>query len=117
MNIEQFEIWIADLNPRMGTEPGKTRPVVIMQTNLLNQVPHPSTIICPITSNVKSESNLLRVHVKKGVANMHEDCDMMIDQIRAIDNRRFIKKIGKLPKYLIGQTMENIKIVLDIDPY
>ncbi|MCY7311344.1 MAG: type II toxin-antitoxin system PemK/MazF family toxin [Chitinophagaceae bacterium] len=35
MQIKQYEIWIADLNPRFGTETGKTRPVVIIQTDLL----------------------------------------------------------------------------------
>ena len=67
MPIKRFEIWIADLNPQIGTEPGKTRPVLIVQTNLLNKLPHPSTIICPITTNTQKESEILRVHIKKGV--------------------------------------------------
>ncbi len=46
--MKQFEIWLADLNPTIGTEAGKTRPVLIIQTNLLNEIPHPSTIIIPI---------------------------------------------------------------------
>ena len=37
MKIKQFEIWLADLNPEFGTEAGKTRPVVIVQTDLLNK--------------------------------------------------------------------------------
>jgi len=53
MPIKQFEIWIADLNPQIGTKPGKTRPVLTFQTNLLNKIPLPSTIICPITANIK----------------------------------------------------------------
>ena len=65
MPIKQFEIWIADLNPRIGTESRKTRPVVVIQTNLLNKIPHPSTIVCPITTNVKKDSEILRVHLKK----------------------------------------------------
>ena len=86
-----------------------------MQTNLLNKISHPSTIICPITTNVKKESEILRVHIVKGVANVHEDCDIMIDQIRAIDNKRLIKKIGKLPGDLTEKVIDNIKVVLDID--
>ena len=61
MPIKQFEIWIADLNPRIGTEPGKTRPVLVIQTDLLNKIPHPSTIICPITTNIEMEADILRV--------------------------------------------------------
>ncbi len=114
MSIKQYEIWIADLNPQIGTEPGKTRPVLVLQTNLLNRIPHPSTIICPVTTNVKKESEILRVHIKKGTSNLMQDCDIMIDQIRTIDNKRLIKKIGDLPGDLIKEVKENIKIVIDI---
>ena len=115
MAIKQYEIWIADLNPKIGTEPGKTRPVLVIQTNLLNQIPHPSTIICPITTNVKRGSDILRIHLKKGIANLHQPCDIMIDQIRAIDNKRMIKRIGMLPEELLETIKENIQIVLDIE--
>ncbi len=115
MSIKQFEIWIADLNPRIGTETGKTRPVLIIQTNLLNKIPHPSTIICPITTNVKMDSEVLRVHIKKWTANLHQDCDIMIDQVRAIDNKRLIKKVGKLPRELSELVKDNLKIVMDLE--
>jgi len=115
MPIKQFEIWIADLNPQVGTEPGKTRPVLTLQTNLLNKINHPSTIVCPITSNVKRDSDILRVHLKKGMANLQQDCDIMIDQIRAIDNRRLIKRIGTLPNKLIDKVKDNIMIVLSLE--
>jgi mRNA interferase MazF len=115
MRVNQFEIWIADLSPQIGTETGKTRPVLVIQTNLLNKVQHPSTIICPITTKVHKASSILRIHLSKGAANVHEDCDIMIDQIWAIDNNRFVKKIGFLPDNLIEKVKENILIVLDIE--
>jgi mRNA interferase MazF len=115
MQINQFEIWIADLNPKIGTEPGKTRPVLTIQTNLLNKIPHPSTIICPITTNVKMDSDILRVHLKNGTANVDKACDIMIDQIRAIDNKRLTRRIGILPTDLIDKVKENIQIVLDLE--
>ncbi len=114
MTIKQFEIWIADLNPQHGTETGKIRPVLIAQTNLLNKI-HPSTLICPITTNVQPKSEILRVHIKKGIARVKEDCDIMIDQIRAIDNRRLIKKVGELPKEISNKVRENIRIVFDLN--
>ena len=113
MKIRQFEIWIADLNPRFGTETGKTRPVVVVQTDYLNKV-HPSTVICPITTNVKPDSEILRVHLKKGMARLKEDCDVMIDQIRAIDNKRFIKRVGELSPEIGEQIKYNIAAVLDM---
>ncbi len=115
MSIRQFEIWIADLSPKIGTEPGKTRPVLVVQTSLLNRIPHPSTIICPITTNVKKDSEILRVYLKKGTANLHQDCDIMIDQVRAIDNKRLIKKIGKLSKELSESVKDNLKIIIDLE--
>ena len=115
MLISQYEIWLADLNPNIGTETGKTRPVLVIQSNLLNNSQHPSTIICPITTRLNKLSNLLRVNLKKGTSNLNEECDIMIDQIRAIDNKRFIKKIGKLPDDLQQSVTDNIKIILDLE--
>jgi mRNA interferase MazF len=111
MKIKQYDIWLADLNPSRGTEPGKTRPVVIIQTNLLNDT-HASTIVCPITTNVQSEVNLLRIHLKKG--QLDKLSDVLVDQIRAIDNKRFIKKVGQLNKDQIIKIKDNIRIVLDL---
>jgi len=115
MIIKQYEIWIADLNPQIGTEPGKTRPVLIIQTNLLNKIPHPSTLIIPITTNVQKDSQILRVNVRKGSCSLDEDSDIVIDQIRAIENKRLLRKIGFLPSDLQEMVKENIRIVLEID--
>lgn len=113
MKFKQFDIWIADLEPQRGTETGKVRPVLIVQTNLLKD--HPSTVICPITTKVSPESDILRVHIKKGTATLKQDSDIMIDQIRAIDNRRLTTKLGELPKDLQTKVKDNIKIILDLD--
>ena len=114
MKIKQFDIWIADLEPQRGTETGKVRPVLIVQTNLLNNE-HPSTVICPVTTNVEKDSDILRVHIRKGIANLKIESDIMIDQIRAIDNRRLVNKVGELSKDLRSLVKDNIKIILDID--
>lgn len=113
--ISQYDVWFADLSPRKGTESGKTRPVLIIQTNLLNKAMHPSTIICPLTTNVVSGSNILRINLRKGIANLNDECDIMIDQIRAIDNTRLIKRVGKLPNSIINEFNENLLIILDLE--
>ena len=114
MNPRQFEMWIADLNPTIGTEPGKIRPVIIIQTDLLNKH-HPSTIICPITTNIRKEIEILRIHLKKGCCGLEEGCDIMIDQVRAIDNKRLIRKVGNIPVELVNKVKNNLKIMFDLE--
>ena len=111
MKIKQFDIWLADLNPSRGTEPGKTRPVVIVQTDLLNEE-HLSTLICPITTNVISSIDILRVHLK--ASQLDKQSDILVDQIRAIDNQRLIKKLGQLTKTQQNKLKDNLRIVLDL---
>ena len=111
MKIKQYDIWLADLNPSRGTESGKTRPVVIVQTDLLNET-HLSTLICPLTTNVKKEIELLRVHLKKG--QLEKLSDILVDQVRAIDNKRLLKKLGQLTKDQRQNLKANLRIVLDI---
>jgi len=111
MGIKQYDIWLADLNPTIGTEPGKTRPVVIIQIDLLNDT-HLSTLICPLTTNIKTDVEILRVHLKKD--QLSKLSDILVDQIRAIDNKRLIKQLGKLTKEQISTLKNNIKIVLDL---
>jgi mRNA interferase MazF len=111
MKIKQYDLWLADLNPAMGTEPGKTRPVVIVQTDLLNET-HLSTLICPITTNVLPELELLRVHLNPG--QFDKLSDILVDQVRAIDNKRLIKKLGRLTKEQQQKLRKNLMIVFDL---
>jgi mRNA interferase MazF len=97
----------------MGTEAGKIRPVLIVQTDLLNGQ-HPSTIICPITSNVLRGAEILRVHIKKGISKLKEDCDIIIDQPRSVDNKRLQKKLGTIPTELGDIVKRNLKIIFDL---
>jgi len=111
---EKVVYFSINIYTQTGTEPGKTRPVLALQTDLLNKIPHASTIICPLTTNIQKESEILRVHIKKGTANLNDNCDIMIDQVRAIDNKRLIKKLGELPESLSNKVKENLTNILDL---
>ena len=93
MRPQYGHVYVADLNPRIGTEPGKTRPVVVVQTDALNRH-HPSTIVCPLTTRVADFANPLRVAVPKGVSGLGRPSDILVDQIKAIENRRLRRRIG-----------------------
>jgi mRNA interferase MazF len=88
--LNHGEIWLANLNPGKGTEPGKIRPVLIIQTQALLDIGHPSTLILPLTTNLIDDAEPLRVRVKAG-DKLEKDSDLLIDQMRAIDNKRLIQ--------------------------
>ena len=84
------EVWLANLNPQSGTEPGKSRPVLIIQNQILLDIGHPSTIIIPLTTKLIEGAEPLRIRIK-AQGNLEKDSDLLIDQIRSIDNKRLIK--------------------------
>jgi mRNA interferase MazF len=80
------EVWLADLNPPHGTEPGKLRPVLIVQSQILQDVDHPSTLVIPLTTNLTSDAEPLRIRIASS-GRLKRNSDLLIDQLRAIDNR------------------------------
>lgn len=87
--IKHGEIWLANLNPTRGTGAGKCRPVLIVQDQALLDVQHPSTLIVPLTTKLFDKAEPLRIRIK-AQAGLKHDSDLLIDQIRAIDNKRLI---------------------------
>ena len=63
-------------------------------------------------TNIKSEIELLRVHLNKG--QLDKQSDVLVDQVRAIDNLRLLKRLGKLTKDQQKKLKQNLKIVLDL---
>ena len=114
-SLQKYDIWLADLNPRIGTEPGKIRPVIIIQSDFLNNI-HPSTIICPITTNINRTSKILRISLPNNYSGLAKPSDILVDQIRSIDNKRFIKRLGTISPGLRNLLNTNLKIILDLEP-
>ena len=95
------EIWLADLNPNFGTELGKLRPVLIIQNQILLEINHPSTLIIPLTTNLIEDAEPLRIRIKAQYK-LEKDYDLLIDQIRAIDNKRLTICSGSLSSVRTG---------------
>jgi mRNA interferase MazF len=106
-------LYLADLSPLRGTEPGKQRPVLVVQTNLLNQTDHPSTWVLPCTTRLMGE-NILRVVLPKGLAGNTRDCEIMIDQSRAIDNRRLCRKLGQLHPIVLDEVKQKLRSLAEL---
>jgi mRNA interferase MazF len=108
VRIRRGLLYLADLKPRRGSEPGKVRPVLVIQTDLLNETGHSSTWVLPCTTRLSGE-NLLRVSLPQGIAGNREGCKVMIDQSRAIDNRRFVRALRALPRALLREVEEKLR--------
>lgn len=84
------EVWLANLNPSRGTEAGKIRPVLILQDQALLDISHPSTLIAPLTTNLIEDAYPLRVRISVQ-GKLEKKSDVLIDQLRAIDNKRLVE--------------------------
>ena len=113
IRIQHGVLYLAELSPRQGTEPGKIRPVLVVQTDLLNEADHPSTWILPCTTRMVGE-NLLRSPLSRGIAGNDRDCEVMIDQSRSIDNRRFVKRLGAIPQIIMQEIKEKLRLLAEL---
>jgi mRNA interferase MazF len=111
----QYEIWIADLDPSTGSEPGKIRPIVILQSDILNKAGHNSTIGCSISSQHKEGVSLIRMPIEPSPLNgLLKKSYILCDQIRSIDLMRLKGRIGNLDKDTIKRLNESIKAILTL---
>lgn len=88
--LNHGEVWLAGLNPGRGTEPGKTRPVLVVQSQALLDAQHPSTLIIPLTTRLIDDAAPLRLRLS-AQARLQKDSDLLVDQVRAIDNNRLLE--------------------------
>ena len=113
--FKKGEIYLARLNPKKGNEVGKLCPVLIYQTDLLNDIAHPTTTILPLSTHLIDDAYPLRYRVMQK-ENLQKDSDILCDQIRTIDNDRIL--IDKLTTLSLKEILEidkQIKIILDIE--
>jgi mRNA interferase MazF len=95
IKVTRGELWEADFEPQTHKEePGKRgRPALIIQTNILNEAGHATTIVIPGATqpyrDAQGDGYPLRVSLGKS-GQMQEDTDLLIDQIRTISNRRLM---------------------------
>ena len=113
MRIRRGSLYLADLNPRRGSEPGKTRPVLVIQTDLLNEAGHSSTWVLPCTTRLSGE-NLLRVSLPRGIAGNRQECEVMIDQSRAIDNGRLVRVLRPLPRAILREVEDKLRSLAEL---
>ena len=117
--FQRGQIWEVDLEPQSHKEePGKRRrPALVVQTDLLNNSGHPTTIVVVGTSQTRRDKDYFPLRVAlTSQAGLPPDTDLLIDQVRAVSNRRFmgdeplttlntaqLKRVEDALKLLIGK--------------
>ncbi len=114
MQIKRGDIFSANLEPIRGSEQGGVRPVLIIQNDISNKY-SPVTIIAAITSKIFDKEFPTNVFISKEDSNLDKDSTILLNQIRTIDNKRLIKKIGFLDNFTLKKVDKALKISLFLD--
>ncbi len=109
------EIWWARLRSPRGSEPGKNRPVLIIQADTFNKSAI-STVICAvITSNIALSNAPANILLEKRDSGLEQTSVINFSQIITIDKSFFSEQVSMLPKTIMVKVKKSIKIIFDVD--
>ena len=114
MTPHQWHVYVVDLEPRVGTKPGKQRPCLAIQPTPFAVAGLPSTVILPLSTKLTDEAFPLRVRLTKGTCGLTAESDVLVDQILAWDNGLFHRDLGELPEALQQDVRAAIREFLDL---
>jgi mRNA interferase MazF len=103
MPIKRGYLYVVDFNPRIRTKPGKLRPALVLQSDLVNEAGYPSTIVIPTTTRLVENAGILRFRLKKGQGGIARDSDLLLGQVIAVANESFRQEIGSLPNSVMEE--------------
>jgi mRNA interferase MazF len=110
--MKRGEVYLAYLNPNKGREVGKLRPVLMFQSDFLNEVSHPTVIILPLTTQLIDDAYPLRYRISKR-DKLLRDSDVLCDQIRAVSIERIKNDlICKINENEITEIEKQVGLVL-----
>jgi mRNA interferase MazF len=112
---QRWHVYIVDLEPRVGTKPGKQRPCIAIQPSEFAESGLGSTVVIPLTTKLVDEDAFpLRVRISKNTCGLEKDSEALIDQILAWDNDLFRKDLGTLPEGLQDLLRNALRDFLDL---
>ena len=113
MKIKRGEIILANLEPVVGSEQGRIRPVLVIQNDYSNEF-SPTTIIVPITTKIYTKEFPTNVEVESNESGLKNKSTILLNQIRTIDKSRIRKKIFTLSKEIMGKVDLAISVSLGL---
>ena len=103
-----------DLNPVVGAEQAGIRPALVIQIDKANAA-SPHTVIIPFTTRIRQVKLPSHVRIPGGIAGLAEESVLLCEQIRVIDKRRLVRKIGSVGEELLTEVGVAIKVSLGLD--
>jgi mRNA interferase MazF len=113
--IKRGDLFLVNFDPTLGAEARKTRPAVVV-SNDINNRHSPIVSICPITSNIKRVYSF-EVAVPQNTGGLDEPSKIMVNQTRAVDTARLMKKIGHLQPEIMDRIGAALRLHYDLDPF
>ena len=111
---QRGEIYLTALDPTLGREIQKTRPALVIQNNVSNRLSGIS-IVAPITSMVRFPLNPVHVLLAADEnTGLSATSVALLNQIRAVDRLRFLKRLGAIDEQTLEHIDEAIKISLGL---
>ena len=111
----RWHLYVVDLEPRVGTKPGKQRPCLAIQPNEFGEAGLESTVVLPLTTRVVAGDTFpLRVRLPKGSGGIQRESDLLVDQMLAWDNSLFRRELGVLPDALRDEVLAAVREFLDL---
>lgn len=110
-SLKRGEVWKIALDPTVGREIQKTRPAVIVTNDIYNQH-NWVVLIMPLTSHSIAEYDQVLIQPPEG--GLTAPSVSLPDQLRAVDPRRLVKRMGTLTPDTMRHIDRSLKIVLDL---
>lgn len=111
-SIERGDVFLVNFDPTVGAEAKKTRPAVVV-SNDLNNAHSPIISISPISSNVTRVYSF-EVDVPPETGGLHTHSKIMVNQTRAVDKIRLLRKLGRMPDQIITAVNRALKLHYDL---
>lgn len=114
MEVKRENVFLVDLNPVVGTEQSGIRPALVIQIDKAN-ARSPHTVVIPFTTKIRQAILPSHVKVPAGIGGLQEDSVLLCEQIRVIDKRRLLKRIGKIDKACLAEIHKGLKTILGLE--
>ena len=105
VSVDQYSVWLVNLDPTVGSEIRKTRPALVISPDEMNEVLK-TVIVAPMTTKVRGWPTRVKISFQG------KEGEIALDQIRTIDKRRLVKRLGKIDLSKVSEVKAVLKEML-----